>query len=80
MILVDIASGHMATDNAIPDDPTPLSMRHAPPPALLAHVGGLTPEQCGVLAALCDGARMWRECTTSGVRREAMCLEWQLER
>ena len=25
------------------------------------HVGGLSPEQCGVLSALRDGARMWRQ-------------------
>ena len=50
----------MTTDGAIPDDRTFQSMRHAPP-ALPSHVGGLSHEQCGVLAALCDGARMWRQ-------------------
>jgi hypothetical protein len=43
-----------------PGDRTIQPMRHAPP-ALPPHVGGLTPEQCGVLAALRDGARMWRK-------------------
>ena len=60
VILVDIASGRMTTDDAIPDDQALQSMRHGSP-ALPPHVGGLTPEQCGVLAALRDGARMWRE-------------------
>ena len=50
----------MTTDGVIPDDQTLQSMRHGSP-ALPPHVGGLTPEQCGVLAALRDGARMWRK-------------------
>ena len=60
VILVDIATGRMATDGAIPDDRTLQSLRHGSP-ALPPHVGGLPPEQCGVLAALRDGARMWRQ-------------------
>ena len=60
VILVDIASGRMTTNDAIPDDRTLQSIRHGSP-TLPAHVGGLTPEQCGVLAALRDGAQMWRE-------------------
>ena len=60
VILVDIASGRMTTDGAIPDDQAHQSMRHGSP-TLPAHVGGLTPEPCGVLAALRGGARMWRE-------------------
>ena len=60
VILVDIATSRMATDGAIPDGRTLQSMRHGSP-ALPPHVGGLSPEQCGVLAALRDGARMWRQ-------------------
>ena len=60
VILVDIATGRMATDGAIPDDRTLQPLRHGSP-ALPPHVGGLPPEQCGVLAALRDGARMWRQ-------------------
>ena len=60
MILVDIATGRMTTDDAIPDDRTLQSMRHGTP-ALPPHVGGLSSEQCGVLAALRGGARMWRQ-------------------
>ena len=60
VVLVDIATGRMATDGAIPDDRTLQSLRHGPP-ALPSHVGGLTPEQCDVLAALRDGARMWQQ-------------------
>ena len=60
MIIVDIATGHMATDVAIPDDRALQSMRHGSP-ALPPHVGGRSSEQCGVLAALRDGARMWRQ-------------------
>ena len=60
VILVDIATGRMTADGAIPDDRTLQSMRHGSP-ALPPRVGGLSPEQCGVLAALRDGARMWRQ-------------------
>ena len=60
VILVDIATGRMTTDDAIPDDRTLPSMHHGSP-ALPPHVGRLSPEQCGVLAALRDGARMWRQ-------------------
>ena len=60
MILVDIATGRMATDGAIPSDRALQSMRHGSL-ALPPHVGGLSPEQCGVLAALRDGARMRRQ-------------------
>ena len=60
VILVDIASGRMTTDDAIPDDRTLQSLRHGSP-ALPPHVGGLSPEQCGVLAAMRDGARTWRQ-------------------
>ena len=60
VILVEIASGRMTTDDAIPDDSTLQAMRHGSR-ALPDHVGGLSPEQCGVLAALRDGARMHRE-------------------
>ena len=60
MILVDIATGGMATDGAIPDDRALQSLRHGSP-ALPPHVGGLPPEQCSVLAALRDGARIWRQ-------------------
>ena len=60
VILVDIAAGRMTTDGAIPDDRTPQSLRHGSL-ALPPHVDGLSPEQCGVLAALRDGARMWRQ-------------------
>ena len=60
MILVDIATGRMTTNDAIPDEWTLQSMRHAPP-TLPPRVGGLSSGQCGVLAALRDGARMWRQ-------------------
>ena len=60
VILVDYATGRMTTDGAIPDDRTLQSLRHGSP-ALPPHVSGLSPEQCGVLAALRDGARMWRQ-------------------
>jgi hypothetical protein len=50
----------VTTDDAIPDDRTLQSLRHGSP-ALPSHVGGLSPEQCGVLSALRDGARMWRQ-------------------
>ena len=60
VILVDIASGRMTTDDAIPDDRTLQSLRHGSP-ALPPDAGGLSPEQCGVLAAMCDGARTWRQ-------------------
>jgi len=58
--LVEIATGRVTTDDAIPDDRTLQSLRHGSP-ALPPHVGGLSPEQCGVLSALRDGARMWRQ-------------------
>ena len=58
VVLVDIASGRMTTDDAIPDDRTLQSLRHGSP-ALPPDAGGLSPEQCGVLAAMRDGARMW---------------------
>ena len=67
-VRVDIATGRMATDGAIPDDRALQSMRYGSP-ALPPHVGGLSPEQCGVLAALRDGARMWRPTLTRVVTR-----------
>ena len=60
VILVDIATGCMVTDGAIPGDRSLQPMRHAPP-SLPSHIGGLSPKQFGVLAALRDGARIWRQ-------------------
>ena len=60
VILVDIASGRMTTDDAIPDDATLLSMRHGSS-TLPPHVGGLSDEQCEVLSAVREGASMWRD-------------------
>ena len=54
VILVDIATGRMTTDGAIPDDRALQSMRHGSS-AVPPHVGGLSPEQCGVLAVPRDG-------------------------